>query len=205
MRLRLLQTPEIPASASFDPPPFSLAVLPGRPGQGREALAVGIGSDVWGRVVAVADAARIPASLMAVIWIDSERALASATAATGCARTSLTDVLDRDASSAIGSEQSRIRPAGARRLAAYARCVAFGDATVVRADPAPPSALDLSPEQLTAWHAAAMSDGVPLADWVNARLAGIRSGRQLWEGAAALAGVSLGEWVLTQAARSSRR
>lgn len=205
MRLRLLHTPEIPASASFDPPPFSLAVLPGRPGQGREALAVGISPACWSGVVATAATARIPAALMATIWIDAERALVSAVVLLSAEREPLVRELNAAASTAVRAEQRRIQPSGARRLAAYARCVAFGDAAVTPAEDEPPASLDVTPEQLTAWHAAAIDAGMPLASWIDSRLATVESGRQAWEGAAALAGVSLGEWVLAQAARSSRR
>ena len=205
MRLRLLDSSTHPASASFDPPPFSLAVLPGRPGQGREALAVEISPSNWDRVVDAAAAARVPASLMATVWIDSERALQSASVTTGADIRRLVGLLDSASRDAVREERARIQPAGARRLAAYARCVAFGDPTVSPPRPEVPSTLPLSPEQLTSWHAAALDADMQLATWINTKLAAFASGRQSWEAAAALAGVSLGEWVLTQAARSSRR
>lgn len=205
MRLRLLDNSTHQASASFDPPPFSLVVLPGRPGQGREALAVDLEPEPWARVVAEAAAARIPAPLMATIWIESERSVQRASEATGVAVERLVVDLDAAATRAVSEERALIQPAGARRLAAYARCVAFGDRTVRVASREVPTTLDLSPEQLTSWHAAALAAGVSLGAWINASLVAVRPGRQTWEAAAAFAGISLGEWVLTQAARASRR
>lgn len=161
-----------------------------RPGLAHEQLELSLHRPAAQRLASLRATDRLPAPLLAVIAIESERAL-------GAAASEKPAVLARR----LDWAARRAAPACVRRsqLAAYA--AALRDPEVCEAGREAAELELLVPyHTLLAWEIAAAEAQLPLRDWARAQLVAAGSGRRLWEAAAADRGETLGEWVARQIA-----
>lgn len=175
--------------------PFDLAATPLRPGVAHEELALVLDAALADRVEQRAVATGLPAPVWAGMVIESQRALAAA--APGHEE-ELSRVLDDLAA----QQPDGLLAQRSRRLVRYGLALRAGSAR-----PAQPARRSLrvvtTQQSMIAWELAAAASGQIPARWAVDILAGLPTGREMWEAASAIAGLMLGEWVAVQAARRS--
>jgi len=181
-----------------DPPvsvvPLQLEARARRPGVAHEEIQLVLDLPATRAIHRVATIEPLPIGLLAVIGIESERAL---------------QVAARDADAAALSRRldwtaRRGLPLCRRstRLAAYAAALRAPQS--IEAEVLGPTLDLLVPfHTLLAWEIAATAAGLPLNDWACARLEVAGAGRRLWEAAAAERGQMLAEWVALLSGRDA--
>jgi len=192
---------EARAASAFRPPPYRVGPRAQRPGELADVVAIRLDAPVHEHAVALAKAAALPAALVIVIAVESERALREAADASGFNPSLLATALDERADD---EAPSGFDPPAIRRLRAYAAAVRSGGRTECgRACAAVELAL---PHRLHArWSTAAQQRGLTFDFWLNQLLGSATTGRERWEATAADAGQTLAEWTALQALSCARR
>jgi hypothetical protein len=188
LELRLIAGGRAPGSSPA--PPLRLDASARRPGVAHERLELHLDAPASTTISRLLVADRLPIALLAVIAIESERALHAA-------------ARGRDAGAlARGLDWAARRAPPPRRctqLDAYA--AALRRAELPTREPSPGRVELLVPyHTLVAWEIAAEAASMRLTEWACARLAETGAGRRLWEAAAAERGEMLAEWIALQAA-----
>jgi hypothetical protein len=192
---------EARAASSFRPPPHRLSERAQRPGELADLLVVEVEDNTREHAEALAARAALPLPLIAVIAVESERALTEVVSAAGLDRDALIGALDAEAATA---PTVCFDAPPTRRLRSYAAALRSGGYPGSRAAT---RALELVvPHRLLGcWSVAAQDSACTLDAWFAETLALATPGRELWESSAAALGQTLAEWVALQALSRARR